>query len=87
VAEPLVARARDVVLTRARMRRAADPERIAAALGPTLRAAHRQPGVRRALGLARRLSGGSIPVVVAGSLYLVGEVLGILEGDPGRQGA
>jgi dihydrofolate synthase/folylpolyglutamate synthase len=86
VAEPLVASARDVVLTRPRMRRAADPERIAAALGPTLRTAHRQPGVRRALGLARRLSGGSIPVVVAGSLYLVGEVLGILEGDPGRQG-
>jgi dihydrofolate synthase/folylpolyglutamate synthase len=87
VAEPLVARAREVVLTRPRIRRAADPEQIAAALGPALRHAHCQIGVRRALAIARRLSGGSVPVVVAGSLYLVGEVLGILEGRPARQGA
>jgi dihydrofolate synthase/folylpolyglutamate synthase len=64
-----------VVLTRAPGARAADPEQLARRAGAPAAGAHRQDDPRRALALARRLAPPGAPVVVAGSLYLVGEVL------------
>jgi dihydrofolate synthase/folylpolyglutamate synthase len=81
-----------VVLTRPRVSRAASPDEIASRAGPLAAQAHREPRVLRALALARRLAkerdrqaGGQrtaapTTVVVAGSLYLVGEVKAILLG-------
>jgi dihydrofolate synthase/folylpolyglutamate synthase len=79
VAEPLFALAREVVLTRPRIGRAATPGAIAARTGTASARAHREDGVGRALRLARRLAGPDGLVVVAGSLYLVGAVLALLE--------
>lgn len=80
LAAPLFARARQVVLTRPRLPRAATPAQLQArtrGLGGGAR--HRQPSVARALGLARRLAGADGLVVVAGSLFLVGEALARLQ--------
>ena len=82
LARALFARASDVVLTRPRLRRALDPAELARRAGPLAAGAHREPGVSRALALARRLArtaGPGTPVVVAGTLFLVGEVRGLLE--------
>jgi dihydrofolate synthase/folylpolyglutamate synthase len=70
--------AREVVLTRPRVGRAASPDEIAARAGAGGRRAHRVPESARALDLARRLAGDKTPVVVAGSLFLVGEVIELL---------
>jgi dihydrofolate synthase/folylpolyglutamate synthase len=75
LARPLFPLAREVVLTRPRVARAASPEDIEArtrGIGPPPRL---EADVRKALALARRLSRRGETVVVAGSLYLVGEVL------------
>src|SRR6266571_1846717 len=66
--------AQAVVLTRAPSERAAGPEEIARRAGPAARAASREKDPRRALALARHLAPAGGQVVVAGSLYLVGEV-------------
>jgi folylpolyglutamate synthase/dihydropteroate synthase len=71
-----------VVLTRPRLARAMDPPALAERAGERAASASREPSVFRALALARRLArarGRGIPVVVAGSLFLVGEVERILE--------
>jgi dihydrofolate synthase/folylpolyglutamate synthase len=70
--------AREVVLTQAPIDRAATPEEIARRAGPAAGGAKRQADPRRALALARRLAPPSGQVVVAGSLYLVGEITRIL---------
>ena len=69
-------RGADVVLTRPRLPRAATPASSPARAGSAARA-RREPSVARALRLARRLARARGPgrVVVAGSLYLVGEVM------------
>ena len=67
--------ARHVVLTQVREARAASPDEIARRVGPAAESAHREPRVARALARARRLAGPRGLVVVAGSLYLVGDVL------------
>jgi dihydrofolate synthase/folylpolyglutamate synthase len=72
--------AREVVLTRPDVRRAATPAEIARRAGRAGRRAHREGDPRRALRLARRLAGPGGTVVVAGSLYLVGAVLQALRG-------
>jgi dihydrofolate synthase/folylpolyglutamate synthase len=82
LARPLFPRAAAVVLTRPRLPRALDPAEIARRAGDLARGAHLQPRVLRALSLARRLAraeGRGTPVVVAGTLFLVGEVMGLLE--------
>ncbi len=82
IARALFPRATDVVLTRPRLPRAMEPPEIARRIGPLARRAHREPSVFRALAQARRLArahGPGTPVVVAGSLFLVGEVKGLLE--------
>jgi dihydrofolate synthase / folylpolyglutamate synthase len=75
-----------VVLTQPRVSRAASPAELARRCGPLARGAEREASVWRALGRARRLAGrhtGTV-VVVAGSLYLVGEVEAILERESAR---
>lgn len=79
LARILLPLAREVVLTRPPVERAATPEVIVSRVGAIGIRAHQESDPRRALALARRLCRPGEPVVVAGSLYLVGEVLGILE--------
>jgi dihydrofolate synthase/folylpolyglutamate synthase len=77
LARELFPMAVDVVLTRPRVSRAASPDELARRTSPLGDRAHREPSVARALRLARRLArdhGPGTPVVVAGSLYLVGAV-------------
>jgi dihydrofolate synthase/folylpolyglutamate synthase len=71
--------ARAVVLTRAPTDRAATPEEIARRTGLTAREVRIEARPRAALALARRLAPAGGQVVVAGSLYLVGEVKRILK--------
>ncbi len=87
LARALFPLAAGLVLTAPRIARAASPEALARRAGRLARGAHRAPGVARALGLARRLArahGAGTLVVVAGSLYLVGAVLGLLERERER---
>jgi dihydrofolate synthase/folylpolyglutamate synthase len=86
LARELFPRARAIVLTRPRVSRAATPGELARRAGPLAARARREPSVARALALAHRLARADGPrtvVVVAGSLYLVGAVKGLLE----RRGA
>lgn len=76
--------ARSVVLTAPRVGRAASPEEIARRAGSWAAGAQREPDSGKALALARRLAPRGRPVVVAGSLYLVGEVAARL--GRGRRG-
>ncbi|HEX6737042.1 MAG TPA: folylpolyglutamate synthase/dihydrofolate synthase family protein [Vicinamibacteria bacterium] len=75
MARVLFPAAHAIVLTRAPGARAADPDQLAERAGRLAARAHRESDPRRALELARRLAPRGAPVVVAGSLYLVGEVL------------
>jgi len=70
--------AQEVVLTRAPSDRAAAPEEIARRAGAGARRARTEADPRRALALAWRRAPAGGQVVVAGSLYLVGEVTRIL---------
>ncbi len=81
LARPLFPRAAAVVLSRPRLPRALEPAEIAARVGDLGAEVHLQPSVSRALARARRRAraeGAGVPVVVAGSLFLVGEVRGRL---------
>jgi hypothetical protein len=72
------------VLTRPRLPRAVETDELSRRVGRLAARALRESSVRRALALARRLAraeGPGVPVVVAGSLFLVGEVKGLLEGS------
>jgi len=77
LARELFPLATEIVLTRPRVSRAATPDELARRCGRLAKRARREPSVARALRLARRLArarGPGTPVVVAGSLYLVGAV-------------
>jgi dihydrofolate synthase/folylpolyglutamate synthase len=74
MAEALFPLAQDVVLTRPRGERAARPREIAAQAGRLADRARRYDQPRRALQWARRQAVGGATVVVAGSLFLVGEL-------------
>jgi dihydrofolate synthase/folylpolyglutamate synthase len=81
LAQALFPLASGIVLTTPRVSRAASPRAIARRAGRLARGARLEPSVARALRLARRLARANGPrtqVVVAGSLYLVGAVLGLL---------
>ena len=67
--------ARAVVVTRAPGERAATPVEIVERVGPVGPPVRREAGIARALAAAVRLAGPDGLVVVAGSLYLVGDVL------------
>ena len=68
-----------LVLTRPRDPRAATADEVARRTAPFSRAARLEDNPRRALALARKLLPPDRPVVVAGSLYLIGEVLRLLQ--------
>jgi dihydrofolate synthase/folylpolyglutamate synthase len=74
MARALFPRARAVVLTRPRVERAASPGEIAERAGSLAHGARREPAPRRALAWARRRARPDATVVVAGSLFLVGEL-------------
>jgi dihydrofolate synthase/folylpolyglutamate synthase len=78
MARPLFPLADALVLTQVKVRRAASPRAIAAKAGRLARGAFLEPNASRALARARSLSQGRL-IVVAGSLYLVGEVLTLLK--------
>jgi dihydrofolate synthase/folylpolyglutamate synthase len=63
-----------VVLTRVPYERSATPEALLAAAPPFKGPVFLEPDTRRAVELALSLAGGRAPVVIAGSLFLVGEV-------------
>jgi dihydrofolate synthase/folylpolyglutamate synthase len=67
--------ARAVVLTRVRDPRAAEPDEIRRRVGAPAASALVEPRVAGAVARARRLAGPEGLVVVAGSLYVIGEVL------------
>ena len=77
--------ARRIVLTRSRAGRAAPTIEIVERSGDLATSARRQAQPRKALALARSLARPGEPVVVAGSLYLVGEVKRILGGRGERR--
>src|SRR5262245_61372150 len=84
MARELFPRAAAVVLTRPPGRRAASPRAIRRRAPRMGRLLHDVAAPRRALALARRLArerGPRVPVVVAGSLYLVGAVKAVLAGE------
>lgn len=81
----LFPKAEAVVLTQPPGSRAARPEEIVARVGSPASRAHRQADPRRALDLARGLATWKRPVVVAGSLYLVGRVKEVLARERSRQ--
>jgi dihydrofolate synthase/folylpolyglutamate synthase len=78
MARPLFPLAQAVVLTRVAQERAAPTRALARRIGPLARGARHEPTVARALERARALAGARGRVVVAGSLFLVGEVLAAL---------
>lgn len=82
VAGPLAEFADAVVVTRPSVERAAEPEEVASSLAPLFPRLEVVADTRAALARARALAAPSGFVLVAGSLYLVGEVLGSLENAP-----
>ncbi len=84
IAKALFPLAYRVVLTRPGVGRAAAPAEIAARAGGVARGARQEPDVGKALAEARRLAGASRFVAVAGSLYLVGEVMALLAREAPR---
>jgi dihydrofolate synthase / folylpolyglutamate synthase len=63
-----------IVLTRVPYKRSAEPEELLAAAPPLKVPFFLEPDTRKAVDLALTLSGGRVPVVIAGSLFLIGEV-------------
>jgi dihydrofolate synthase/folylpolyglutamate synthase len=63
-----------VVLTRVPYKRSASPEELLAAAPPFAGRVVLEPDTRRAVRLALDASHGRVPVVIAGSLFLIGEV-------------
>ncbi len=75
MARSLFPLAQTVILTSAPLARSATPADLKAAAGDLAREkVLLEPRPGRAVRLALRQSGGAVPVVVAGSLYLVGEI-------------
>jgi len=76
-----------VIATRARNPRAASPEEIAELGSHAQTEILQADSVQTALERARMLAGGKGVIVITGSIYIVGEALGILARKPARQGA
>jgi dihydrofolate synthase/folylpolyglutamate synthase len=81
IAQALFPLAHQVVLTRAATGRAATPEQIIERCAPLASGALRCEGSAEALNVARELAASDETIVVAGSLYLVGEVRAGLAAD------
>lgn len=78
--EPLAPRLRKAVLTRSSVRRAIGPAELEDAARRAGLDVEIEPDVRRALARSRQLAAPGGFVLVTGSLYLVGDVLALLEG-------
>lgn len=76
--------ARAVVLTRVAQKRGATTRALARRIGPLARGARHEPTAARALDRARAMAGPEGLVVVAGSLFLIGEVLAARGGETSR---
>jgi dihydrofolate synthase/folylpolyglutamate synthase len=76
----IVPLADELVLTQARLARAATVEELAAALPAQTTPVHCRPEVADALALARRLAQKDDLICVTGSLILVGEIKTLLQG-------
>ncbi len=74
IAGPLFPLARTIVLTRVPMARAAEPEEVLRIWKGRRDNILIEPDIGRALKLAESLAGTRIPVLAAGSLFLVGEI-------------
>jgi len=81
IAGPLCARARRIVLTAPPSPRAIPPDALKERLGAA--AAETASSPEAALARLEAQGPGAAPVLVAGSLYLVGEVIRLLEGESG----
>ena len=77
--DPLSSIARGAVITRPPVDRAVDPRDIAELARRALDPVVVEPDPRAAIARARKLAGPERFVLVAGSLYLVGSILGMLE--------
>jgi len=83
VVAPLARRADAIVATASRNERALAPDALAALARTSSGAVHEAPDLHAALALARRLAAPDGAILVAGSLFLVGEARALLLGEPG----
>ena len=74
MARRLFPRSRTVILTRVPYKRSALPEEVLAAVPEFRERILLEPDPARAVRLALERSAGRTPVVIAGSLFLVGEI-------------
>jgi dihydrofolate synthase/folylpolyglutamate synthase len=86
IADILFPLAEKVVATQADHPRAASPPEIALMAERSQTEVIEEPNVSAALDRALRLAGDRGVVVITGSIYIVGEALGILSHSPARQG-
>lgn len=77
--KPLAAHCRTVVVGRPPVECGLDPQEVAAAAKPFFERVEAAPDTAEALSLATAIAGDGGTIFVTGSLYLVGEVLGLLE--------
>ena len=77
--EPLAKHCRTVVVGRPPIERGLDPEEVAKAAEPYFDCVEAAADTAGALSLAEAMAGDDGTIFVTGSLYLVGEVLGLLE--------
>ncbi len=77
--EPLGPLVHSVVVTRPSVQRAVEPDEVAGIIRKYVDGVEVVSDPSRALDRARQLAGSKRFVLVTGSLYLVGEVLGLLE--------
>jgi dihydrofolate synthase/folylpolyglutamate synthase len=87
IADILFPLADRVIATQAENPRAASPEEIAELGAHTQTEILRAESVRAALERAQTLAGSNGVIVITGSIYVVGEALGLLSRKPVRQGA
>jgi len=87
IADILFPLADRVIATQARNPRAASPEEIAELGSHAQTEILHADSVQTALERARKLAGSKGVIVITGSIYIVGEALGLLSRKPARQGA
>ena len=80
--EPLARHCRSAVVGRPPIERGLEPEEVARAAEPFFDRVVAAPDTAAALSLAEAMAGDAGTIFVTGSLYLVGEVLGLLERQP-----
>jgi len=85
IADILFPLAERVIATQAENPRAASPEEIAALGARAQTQILQAESVREALEQARTLAGSKGVIVITGSIYIVGEALGVLAHGPVRQ--